>query len=103
MLGSFGPGMAAAAVIGWLGGTQALRDWLDRCVQWHVGLRPFAWTCLRPPAVLGPAALVQVALGGSVLPALTLGMLTLVAIGLMSWPARWSNAARSRCAAETRA
>ena len=64
-LGGFGPGIAAVAVIGWTGGRAGLRGWLGRCLQWHIGMRPFAWAFFLPLAVLAPAALVHAALGGS--------------------------------------
>jgi membrane protease YdiL (CAAX protease family) len=64
-LGSFGPGVAAVAVIGWSGGRPGLLGWLGRCLQWRIGIRPFAWAFFLPLAVLAPAGLVHVALGGN--------------------------------------
>jgi membrane protease YdiL (CAAX protease family) len=64
-LGGFGPGIAAVVVIGQIGGGGALRGWLTRCLQWRIGWRVFAWACLLPLAVLVPAALLHVALGGA--------------------------------------
>lgn len=64
VLGGFGPGIAAWAVIGWMGGRQGLSHWLGRCLQWRIGLRPFVWAILLPVAVLTPAALMHAAMGG---------------------------------------
>lgn len=64
-LGGFGPTLAAVAVVGWTGGRPGLRRWLGRCLQWRIGVRPFAWAFFLPLAVLAPAALVHLALGGS--------------------------------------
>ena len=64
-LGGFGPGVAAVAVIGWAVGRLGLLRWLRRCLQWHIGVCPFAWAFFLPLAVLAPAALVHAALGGS--------------------------------------
>ncbi len=63
-LGSFGPCVAALIVVGGSGGTPALRGWLARCLRWRIGVGPFAWALLLPPAVLATAALVHAALGG---------------------------------------
>ena len=63
-LGSFGPGIAAVTVIGWVGGGRGLRAWFGRCLQWRVGVRPFVLAVFLPLAVLAPAALVHAALGG---------------------------------------
>jgi hypothetical protein len=64
-LGGFGPAVAAVAVIGWAGGRLGLLRWLGRCLQWRIGVCPFAWAFFLPLAVLAPAALVHAALGGS--------------------------------------
>ena len=82
-LGGFGPGVAAAAVIGWTGGRPALRGWFGRCLRWRIGLRPLAWAFFLPVAVLAPAAMVDVALGGSPGPSPLVGHLPLAAANLV--------------------
>ncbi len=82
-LGSFGPGVAAVAVIGWFGGARALRGWLGRCLQWRIGMRPFAWAFFLPMTVLAAAALVHVALGGTLGPSPLVGHLPLAAANLV--------------------
>ena len=81
-LGGFGPTFAAVAVVGWTGGQTGLRSWLVRCLRWHIGMRPFVWACALPLVVLAPAALVNVALGGSVGPSPVAGHLPLAAANL---------------------
>ena len=82
-LGGFGPGVAAVAVIGWSGGGRALRNWLGRCLRWRIGVRPFAWAVLLPLAVLAPAALMHVALGGIPEPSPLAGHLPMAALNLV--------------------
>lgn len=93
-LGGFGPGVAAVAVIGWIGGRRALHAWLTRCLNWRIGARPFGWAFFLPLAVLLPAALVHAALDGNLrsaplvthLPNLTLALANLVLILLLGGP-----------------
>jgi hypothetical protein len=90
-LGGFGPGIAALSVVGWLGGGVALRRWLRRCLQWRIGLRPFAWAILLPLAVLAPAAAMHAALGGKLGPSpvaghLPMAMANLVLIWMLGGP-----------------
>ena len=82
-LGGFGPGVAAVAVIGWAGGGWGLRNWLRRCLQWRIGMRPFAWAVLLPLAVLAPAALLHAALGGIPGPSPLAGHLPMAAANLV--------------------
>jgi hypothetical protein len=82
-LGGFGPGVAAVAVIGWMGGRKGLRGWLGRCLQWRIGMRPFAWAFFLPLAVLAPAALVHAAMGGRLGPSPLAEHLPLAAANLV--------------------
>ena len=82
-LGGFGPGIAAVAVIGWTGGRPCLRGWLGRCLQWRIGISPFAWAFFLPLAVLAPAALVHAALGGALGPSPVAGHLPMAVANLM--------------------
>ena len=81
-LGGFGPGVAAVAVIGWTGGRSGLRGWLGRCLQWRIGICPFAWAFFLPLAVLAPAALLHAALGGSLGPSPLAGHLPMAVANL---------------------
>jgi membrane protease YdiL (CAAX protease family) len=81
-LGSFGPGVAAVAVIGWTGGRPGLRGWLGQCLQWRIGVSRFAWAFFLPLTVLAPAALVHAAMGGSLGPSPVLGHLQHLTIAL---------------------
>lgn len=65
VLGGFVPGVAAVAVIAWTGGYAGLFAWFGRCLQWRIGMQPFAWAVFLPLAVLAPMALVHAALGGN--------------------------------------
>jgi len=82
-LGGFGPGVAAVAVIGWVGGGRALRIWLGRCLKWRIGVRPFAWALFLPLAVLAPAALLHAALGGRLGPSPVSGHLPMAAANVV--------------------
>ncbi len=76
-LGGFGPGVAAVAMVGYGGGRAALRAWLGRCLHW------WAWVV---PGLLVAGSARQFAL--------VLGLLVLLAIGLLAWPNRRAWAAR---------
>jgi membrane protease YdiL (CAAX protease family) len=84
-LGSFGPGLAAVAVIGWRGGRPSLRRWLERCLAWRIGSRPFVWAVFLPVAVLVPAALVHAALGGRLGPSLVVMHLPNLTLATANW------------------
>ena len=62
-LGGFGP--AVAAVVGYGGGRAALRAWLRRCLQWRIGWRWFALVFFLPLVLMGLAAAIHTALGGT--------------------------------------
>lgn len=63
-LASFGPGIAAIAMVCFSGGRAGLQRWLRRCLQWRVGWRWIALAALLPLTVMAAAALAQAALGG---------------------------------------
>jgi membrane protease YdiL (CAAX protease family) len=81
--------IALSVVFGWL--SERSRGSVLPALTLHTAVNWWAWVI--------PGLLVS---GNQRQMALTLGMLTLVAIGLLGWPARCSGAARSRYAAETR-
>jgi uncharacterized protein len=64
-LGSFGPSVAAAAVICIRGGHLAFRHWLMRCFRYRVGWQWFAVAALLPFVVLSGTALAYHLLGGT--------------------------------------
>ena len=82
-LGGFGPGVAALAVVGYGGGRAALRAWLGRCLQWRIGGRWFAFAFFLPLALMGLAAAMQVALGGTLRSSPVAGHLPLAAANLV--------------------
>ena len=53
MLAGFGPSVAGIAVVAALSTRQGLRDWLERCLNWRVGWRGFAFAFALSPAVVG--------------------------------------------------
>jgi uncharacterized protein len=68
LLAGFGPGIAAVAVVGYLGGCAGLRAWLSRCLQWRLGWGWMVLAFLLPLATVSLAAAVHVALGGTLTP-----------------------------------
>lgn len=73
LLAGFGPGVAAIAVVGYIGGRAGLHAWLARCLQWQVGWGWMALAFLLPLATVAIAAAVHVALGGTLPPSPALG------------------------------
>ena len=64
MASSFGPSIAALAVVAFFSGRAGLRDWLARCLNHRVGWRWFALAFLAPPVVMLAALAIHVGLGG---------------------------------------
>lgn len=64
--GSFGPSMAAVIVVANAGGRVGLRAWLGRCLQWRIGWGWVALALLLPAALTALAAVLHIALGGSI-------------------------------------
>ena len=62
----FGLSIAAFAVVGAFSGGNGLRDWLERCLNWHVGSCWFAPAFLVPPVVMLIALCIHILLGGIV-------------------------------------
>jgi uncharacterized protein len=75
--GSFGPGIAAIAVVRYTGGQDGLHGWLRRSLQWRVGWRWLALSFFLPLAVMGLAAAMHIALGGTIAPSPASGHLLL--------------------------
>ena len=65
LTGGFGPSLAALAVVTYWNGTAGLRRWLKRRLQWRVGWRWVMLAFFFPVALMGFAAAVHVALGGT--------------------------------------
>lgn len=82
-LGGFGPSLAALAVVSGTGGRPALRQWLRRCLRWRIGWKPFAWAFCLPLVVLVPAAVLHLALGGTLGPSPIGGHLPMAAANLV--------------------
>ena len=83
--GSFGPGIAATAVVRYVGGQDGLHRWLRRSLQWQVGWRWLALSFFLPLAVMGLAATGHIALGGTIAPSPASGhvLLAVVNFGLV--------------------
>ena len=83
--GSFGPGIAAIAVVRYAGGQDGLHRWLRRSLQWRVGWRWLALSFFLPLAVMGLAAAGHIALGGTIAPSPASGrvLLAVVNFGLI--------------------
>jgi uncharacterized protein len=63
-LGSFGPSLAAVAVVRSMGGPLVFRQWLRQCLRCRVGWQWFALAMLLPLVVMSGVALAYRALGG---------------------------------------
>ena len=66
MVSSFGPSIAALAVVAFFSGRAGLRDWLACCLNHRVGWRWFAYAFLAPPVVMLAALAIHVSLGGEI-------------------------------------
>lgn len=62
--GSFGPSMAAVAVVANSSGRAGLRSWAARCLNWRIGWGWWAFAVLFPLVVMLGAAGLHLALGG---------------------------------------
>lgn len=78
--GSFGPGIAAIAVVRYAGGQDGLHRWLRRSLQWRVGWRWLALSFFLPLAVMGLAAAMHIALGGTIAPSPASGHVLLAVV-----------------------
>ena len=83
--GSFGPSIAAIAVVRYVGGQDGLHCWLRRSLQWRVGWRWLALSFFLPLAVMGLAAAGHITLGGMIAPSPASGhvLLAVVNFGLV--------------------
>lgn len=83
--GSFGPGIAAIAVVRYTGGQDGLHQWLRRSLQWRVGWGWLALSFFLPLVVMGLAAAGHIALGGTIAPSPASGhvLLAVVNFGLV--------------------
>lgn len=66
--GSFGPGIAAIALVRYASGRDGLHRWLRRSLQWRVGGRWLAFSFFLPLAVMALAAAGHIVLGGAIAP-----------------------------------
>lgn len=65
MIAGFGPSLAGGVVVGLSAGSDGLRAWLARCLNWRLNWRWFALAFFTPPAVMICALMIDVALGGA--------------------------------------
>ncbi len=61
----FGPFLAAAIMLGLMGGWPAIRAWLAKIVHWRVGVQWYALVLLLPPAITAMAVGVVLFLGAT--------------------------------------
>lgn len=78
VVASFGPGLAAAAVVRLQSGPVEFRRWLKRCLQWPVPWRWMVLAFLLPLVIMAGVAVAHLALGGTLLPSPADGQLLLV-------------------------
>lgn len=83
--GSFGPGIAAIAMVMYSSGQDGLHRWLRRSLQWRVRWRWIAFSFFLPLVVMGLAAVGHIALGGTIPPSPESGhvLLAVVNFGLV--------------------
>jgi membrane protease YdiL (CAAX protease family) len=79
-LGSFGPSLAAVAVVAYGGGRAGLRVWFGRCLQWRVGAGWMALAFFLPLALMSLAAAMHIALGGAIAPSPAAGHVLMAAV-----------------------
>ncbi len=65
ILGGFRPGIAAVVVVARSQGRAGLRSWLGRCLQWRFGWLRMLLALALPVLVIGLAAVIHLALGGT--------------------------------------
>ena len=82
-LASFGPGIAAIAMVCFSGDRAGLQRWLRRCLQWRVGWRWIALAALLPLTVMAVVALAQAALGSNLTTSPAHGQVLLIPAALV--------------------
>lgn len=83
IVGSFGPGIAAIAVVRYTGGQDGLYQWLRRSLQWRVGWGWLALSFFLPLVVMGLAAAGHIALGGTIAPSPASGHVLLAVVNFV--------------------
>ncbi len=83
VLGGFGPGIAAVVVVAHGEGSHGLRRWLARCLQWRVGWLRMLLAFVAPALLMGLAAVIHVAMGGTLPHSPARGHLLLVALNFV--------------------
>jgi len=85
IVGSFGPSIAAIAVVKYTSGQEGLHRWLRRLLQWRVGWHWLALSFFLPLGIMGLAAAGHIALGGTIAPSPASGhvLLAVVNFGLV--------------------
>jgi uncharacterized protein len=81
--GSFGPGIAASAVVRYASGQDGLHSWLRCSLQWRVGWRWLALSFFLPLAIMALAAAVHIALGGTIAPSPASGHVLLAVVNFV--------------------
>lgn len=80
--GSFGPSLAAIAVVASNRKAGCLRAWLSRCLRWRIGWGWWILAFLLPLAVMLMAAGLHIALGGSIATSPASGHLLMTVVNL---------------------
>ena len=80
--GSFGPSLAAIAVVSSTRPVGGLRAWLSHCLQWRIGWGWCAFALLLPLAVMLLAVGLHIALGGDIATSPASGHLMMTAVNL---------------------
>jgi membrane protease YdiL (CAAX protease family) len=80
--GSFGPSLAAIAVVASTRRVEGLRAWLSRCLKWRIGWGWWICALLLPLAVMLLAAGLHVALGGAIATSPASGHLLMTVVNL---------------------
>lgn len=83
VLGGLGPSAAAVAVVALRQGRSGLRRWLARCLAWRVGWLRMVLALVLPACVMGWAAWLHLALGGTLPDSPARGHLMLVALNFV--------------------
>ena len=83
MLGGLGPSIAAVVVVAHSRGLTGLKRWLARCLQWRVGWLRMLLAFVLPALLMGLAAFIHTALGGSLPDSPAKGHLLLVAVNFI--------------------
>ena len=83
LIGGFGPGIAAVAMVVHDGGRVGLRRWLTRCLQWRTGWHWMLLAFVFPIICMGLAAAIHLGLGGTLPASPAAGHVLLTAVNFV--------------------